>query len=141
MIQYTISNVYIKLKLNERSRGWKTELHHKVLLRVSVHELHIYMLKKDATEFSMSYDEKVLVQINDSSPWLISPPQLLNMTYNNQIICGYKTCVQAGTYQEYLNHWLKRRMILIKDCEKQFMSVSYEQLNEENIETRQSEVV
>ena len=54
----TIKNDYITVKFDDGIREVKTELRHKVLLQVSVHELHIDMLKKDDTGFSMTYYEK-----------------------------------------------------------------------------------
>ena len=45
-------NIY---DVNERI---KTELHKKVILQVSIYELHIDILKKCSTGFSMVYDEK-----------------------------------------------------------------------------------
>ena len=34
------------------------------------------------------------------------------MTHNNQIICYYTIFIQAGTYQEYIDTWFKRRLFL-----------------------------
>ena len=65
-----------------------TELRQKVLLQVSVRELHIDMLKKYATGFSVAYDNKVIVRVIDSSLRFIIPPQLRKMTQRHQIMCG-----------------------------------------------------
>ena len=43
VIKYLISNNYITRKAENGVRGVKTELHQKILLKVSVHELHIDM--------------------------------------------------------------------------------------------------
>ena len=51
----TIKNDYITVKFDDGNRVVKTELRHKTLFQVSVHELHINMQKK-ATDFSMEYD-------------------------------------------------------------------------------------
>ena len=61
MIQSFVENYYIKLNLNDGNLGSKTELSQIVLLQVSVREIHIDMLKKGATRFTMAYDEKILV--------------------------------------------------------------------------------
>ena len=78
----------------------KTELRQKVLLQVSFRELHIDMLKKFATGFSMAYDDNENVRISDSSLQFILPPKLRNMTQRHQIMRGCEICIQAGTYQE-----------------------------------------
>ena len=65
-INYNIGNNYITFKFDDRVRGVKTELCQKFLLQLSVRELHIDM-KKKATGFSMSYNEKGLVHIRDSA--------------------------------------------------------------------------
>ena len=76
MIQYPIENDYITVEFDDRN-GWvKTELRQKVLLQVSVRELHIDILKKDAPGFSMAYDEEVRVPISDSDILSLIPPQL-----------------------------------------------------------------
>ena len=46
VIKYNIENDYITVKFDEGDEGVKNELRQKVLLQVSFHELHIYMLKK-----------------------------------------------------------------------------------------------
>ena len=53
MIQSPIANYYITVKLDGGNGGMDTELGHKVLFQASIYELHIDMLKKDATGFSM----------------------------------------------------------------------------------------
>ena len=45
VIPYPISNDYIRVKFDDLIIGVKTEPHQKVLLQVSVRELHIDMLK------------------------------------------------------------------------------------------------
>ena len=63
-IKYPIEKYYITVKCDDIIRVLKTELRQKVLLRVSVQELHIDMLKKDATGFpwhTMKRDLSVLV--------------------------------------------------------------------------------
>ena len=45
MIQSTIVNYYITVNFYDKNGGVNTELCHKVLLQVSVHELHIEILK------------------------------------------------------------------------------------------------
>ena len=66
MIQYPIANRYIKVNFYNGYGGVKTELSNKFLLQVSVHELHIYMLKIYATGFSEEYYDKRLFCIIDS---------------------------------------------------------------------------
>ena len=51
MIQSPIVNDYIKSKLYGENRGTNTELHKKMLLQVYICELHIDIIKKDATGF------------------------------------------------------------------------------------------
>ena len=51
MIQYHIVNNFIKVELNEVNEGANTEPSQKVILRLSVYEIHIDMLKKDANLF------------------------------------------------------------------------------------------
>ena len=60
------------------------------------------------------------------------------MTQSHQIICGCKICIQAGTYQDSLDHWCKRRLIYIKNRENPLTRGSVEQLNAENIVSRYS---
>ena len=79
VIQSPIANDYSKVKLAYGNGGANTELSHKLILQVSVCELHIYMLKKYSTRFSMAYDEKVLVRIIICSLRLLLPPQLLKI--------------------------------------------------------------
>ena len=90
-------NNYIISKLDHLIRGVNTELQQKVLLQVPVRELHIDMLKRYATGFSMEYHEKGLFRISGYDLWLIFLPQLKNMTQSHQIICGFKIFIQAGT--------------------------------------------
>ena len=66
MIQYPISNDYIKVKLDVGNGGEKTELRQKVIFHVSLYELHKDMINKDATGFSMEY-EKMFICITSSS--------------------------------------------------------------------------
>ena len=66
VIQSTISNCFIKVKIDDGNGRSKTELRQKVLFQVSVRELHINTLKKYSTGFSMVYYEKGLVRIIDS---------------------------------------------------------------------------
>ena len=47
-----------------------------MFLQVSVYELRIDILKKDATGFSTVYDEKVRVRISDYDILSLIPPQL-----------------------------------------------------------------
>ena len=65
VIQYLIVNYYIAVNFDDGNIGAKNELRQKVLLQVSVRELHIEILKKYATGFSMEYDAKRLVHISD----------------------------------------------------------------------------
>ena len=88
MIQYTIENYYITVNFCDGNVGVKTKLRHRIILQVSLRELHIYILKNDTTEFSVTCDEKVLVYISYSGPQIIPPPQLRNMNQHHQIICG-----------------------------------------------------
>ena len=51
LIQSPIKNYYVTVKFDDGIRIVKIELHHKVLLQVSVHELHINMIKKMLLNF------------------------------------------------------------------------------------------
>ena len=64
-------NEYIKINLDDRNRGANNELCQKLIIQVSVPELHIDMVKKDANAFSMVYDEKGLPHFTDSYIQLI----------------------------------------------------------------------
>ena len=66
----------------------KTELRQKVILQVSVRELHVGMLKEYATRFSMEYGLKLLVNISDYDLQSIIPPQLKKMIHIHKILCG-----------------------------------------------------
>ena len=57
VIQYPIESNCIEVKFDDGNRGVKTELSQKVILQLYVHELHIDMLNKYATGFSMEYYE------------------------------------------------------------------------------------
>ena len=63
-----------KVNFGDKNGVSKTELYQKVLIQVYLYELHIDMLNKDATWFSMEYGQKGLFHISDSSP-LSLPPQ------------------------------------------------------------------
>ena len=65
VIQYPITNDYIKVGLYYGNVGVSTELFQKSLLRVSICTFHIDMLKKDDTRFYIAYDEKELVHSSD----------------------------------------------------------------------------
>ena len=97
--------------------------------------------KKDATGFSMAYDEKLLVPIIDYNLWLLVPSQSWNITHHHQIMCGCEVCIQAGTYQELLNHWRKKRLIYINNIENKLTRVSVEIINAEYIESSYSNAV
>ena len=61
--------------LYDENIGAKTEIFHKLILRLSIHELHIDMIDKYYTAFSMEYHEILLVCISDSNLQLIISPQ------------------------------------------------------------------
>ena len=48
----------MQVNIYDVNGGIKTEVHKKVILQVSIYELHIDILKKCSTGFSMVYDEK-----------------------------------------------------------------------------------
>ena len=50
----------------------------------------------------MPYDEKGLFFISDSDILLLFPLKLGKMTQRHKTMCGWKICIQAGTYQELL---------------------------------------
>ena len=54
---------------------------------------------------------------------------------------GCKICIQAGTYQESLNHWCKRGMIYINNNSNSLTRGSVEQLKAENILSRYGDFV
>ena len=64
MIQFPIENYYIRVKFDNVLRGVNIELRQKMLLQVSVREVHIYMQKK-AIGGSIVYNAKVLVHVYD----------------------------------------------------------------------------
>ena len=66
VIPYPVANYDIKFKFDDGIRVAKTEIRQKVLLQVYISEPHIDMLKKDATRFSMAYDDNGNVSISDS---------------------------------------------------------------------------
>ena len=103
-----------------------TELRQKLRLPLSIREIHLYMLKKDTTGFPMAYNENFLVLISDSDLQLLLPPQLRKNTQRHQIIFGCKICIQAGKYQESLNHWRKRLLKYIKNHSNSLTMVSVE---------------
>ena len=74
VIQSPIVNNYIAVNVYYEIRGVNTELLHTVIIQV------YYQLKKDATEFYMSYDDRGIFFISDSAFQFIRPPQLQNMT-------------------------------------------------------------
>ena len=53
MIKSPIANDFITVKCYDRIRGVKTKLHQKVIILVSMRDLHIYMTKK-GSGFSMA---------------------------------------------------------------------------------------
>ena len=99
MINYTIENDYIKLKLDDINGEAKTKLRQKVLIQVYVCELHINMLEKYGTEFYMAYDENRLLHMSDSALQLIIPPQLRNITQHYKIMYGCEIFIKNGTYK------------------------------------------
>ena len=75
-MQYTTTNDIIKVNLDGRNLGTKTELRQKVLIQVSVREPHIDMLNKYPTGFYISYDRKILVCFSDSTLQIILLPKI-----------------------------------------------------------------
>ena len=65
VIPYPIANHYIKFKFDDGIRVAKTEISQKVLLQVSISELHIYMFLKKVTGFYMAYDYNGNFRISD----------------------------------------------------------------------------
>ena len=63
------------------------------------------------------------------------------MTQRHQIMCGCKICIQAGTYQELLNHLCKRRLRYINNHANYLTSRSSEQFNVETTFSRYSDFV
>ena len=119
----------------------KTEQCQKVLHQVFFHKLHIVILKKDTTGFSVAYYDNGNVSISDYDIRLTLPSQLRNMNQGHQIMCGCKICIQDGTYQELLNHWRKRRLRYIKNNENSLTRRLFEQLHAENVFSRYIYVV
>ena len=66
VVNYPLSRKFNKIKLYDINRGTNTELLHKVLLQVSLHKLHLDVLKKYSTGFFMAYDEKEFFGVSDS---------------------------------------------------------------------------
>ena len=66
----------------------------------------------------MEHEKKGILHISDSDIQLLHLSQLKNITQHQQIMRSYKICIQAGIYQEYLNHWRKRRLIYKKNNTK-----------------------
>ena len=60
VIQSTITNDKIKVKLDIGNWGTKTGIHQKIILKVPVLELHIQMLNKYYTGFYMAHVENEL---------------------------------------------------------------------------------
>ena len=58
VVQSIITNDYITVHFDDGNGRVKTEIRHKVLLQVSLYELHIYMQKKDATIFPWHMTKK-----------------------------------------------------------------------------------
>ena len=58
VVPYPISNHYIIVKFDGVNGGVKTGLRQKMIFQLSVRELHIDILKKDAAGFSMAFSEK-----------------------------------------------------------------------------------
>ena len=58
VIKYPIANDYSTVNFNDGNGGTKTELRQKVLIQVSVRELHVGILKEYATAFSTAYYKK-----------------------------------------------------------------------------------
>ena len=79
----------------------------------------------------MTYYEKILVHISDSAFRLIISLQLRKMIQRHQIMCGYKLCIQARTYQQLLNNWYKQRLRYINNNANSFTRGSVEQFNED----------
>ena len=74
----------------------KTEIRHKVLIQVSVRELHIDMLKKYATGIFIIYDEELIIRIIYSALQLLLTPQLGKMTKRHQVMHGCEICILSG---------------------------------------------
>ena len=56
-------------------------------------------------------------------------------------MCGCKIFIQAGTYQELLNHWRKQQLIYKNNNANLLTRGSAEQFNAETILTRYSDVL
>ena len=65
VIQSPIENYYITVKSDDGIIVVQTEIRHKLLLQLSVRELHIEILEKDATGFSMACNKKGISRISD----------------------------------------------------------------------------
>ena len=141
VIPYPISNDNTIVNFDDVIRGVKTEIRQKVLLQVSISELHIYMFLKTFTGFYMAYDYNGNFRISDYDFWLIIPPQLRKMNQRHKVMCGCKTWIQNGTYQESLNHWRKLQLRYIKNHPNSLTRGSVEKLNAENIFSIYSDVV
>ena len=87
----------------------------------------------------MLYDVKQIVSIIDSFLRLLLPPQSLKMNHRHQIMCVWDICIQAGIYQESLNHQNKRRMRYIDNRLNSLTRALVEQFDAENIVSRYSD--
>ena len=61
----------------------------------------------------MAYDEKVLLCIGNYNLQLLLTTQLQKLNPNHQIVCGFYICIQAGRYEESLNHMNKQQLIYV----------------------------
>ena len=118
LIQSPISNDHSIVNFDDLNGGVNTELHQKVLLQVYVLELHINMLKRDDTVFSMTCDKKRPFCISDYAHQILLLSKLWKIIQCHQIMCGCEICIQSGTDQESINNWLKCRLRYILKNEK-----------------------
>ena len=62
--------------------------------------------------FFILFHGKGLVHIHDFALRLLIPQKFKKMTHINQIMCGCKILIQAGTYQDSLDNWRKKKKLV-----------------------------
>ena len=92
--------------VSDESRNQKKERVGKLLLQISVHELHrnlIDTVQNGSLECARNAERKFV--ISNMVLWYLLLPQFKPMTAFYKQTCGCKVCLSAASMQESLNAW------------------------------------
>ena len=103
------------LLITDKESGVKQRLT-KNLLECYMRQLYNELIASpyDGGLLGSRHADKNDVTISDTMLSYLAPPQLLPMTYHQNIMCGYAICNTLKRFQESLNVWWRKKLKIMK---------------------------